>query len=37
MAYNILVVDDSAIVRKTLSDGLSRDPQIEVVGMAPGG
>ena len=37
MAYNILVVDDSAIVRKILSDGLSRDPQIEVVGTAPGG
>jgi len=37
MAYNILVVDDSGTVRKILSDGLSRDPQIEVVETALGG
>ena len=34
---SVLVVDDSTIVRRILSDELSRDPQIEVVGMAPGG
>jgi len=32
---SVLVVDDSAIVRKILSEELSRDPQIEVVGTAP--
>ena len=31
----VLVVDDSAIVRKVLSQELSRDPDIEVVGTAP--
>ncbi|MCD6327745.1 chemotaxis response regulator protein-glutamate methylesterase [bacterium] len=31
----VLVVDDSAVVRKILSEELSRDPQIEVVGTAP--
>jgi two-component system chemotaxis response regulator CheB len=30
----VLVVDDSALVRKILSDGLSLDPSIEVVGTA---
>ncbi len=30
----VLVVDDSAVVRQTLSDLLSADPQIEVVGTA---
>jgi two-component system chemotaxis response regulator CheB len=30
----VLVVDDSALVRQILSDGLSRDPVIEVVGTA---
>jgi two-component system chemotaxis response regulator CheB len=30
----VLVVDDSAIVRKVISDTLSRDPEIEVVGVA---
>ncbi len=30
----VLVVDDSALVRKILSDVLARDPQIEVVGTA---
>lgn len=31
----VLVVDDSAIVRKILSEGLSTDTEIEVVGTAP--
>ena len=30
----VLIVDDSAVVRKMLSEQLSRDPQIEVVGTA---
>jgi len=30
----VLIVDDSALVRKILKDGLSKDPQIEVIGMA---
>lgn len=30
----VLVVDDSALVRKILSTGLAKDPQIEVVGQA---
>jgi len=31
----VLIVDDSAIVRKVLKDTLSREPDIEVVGTAP--
>ncbi|MBN1818335.1 MAG: chemotaxis response regulator protein-glutamate methylesterase [Sedimentisphaerales bacterium] len=31
----VLIVDDSAIVRKILSDQLGQDPGIEVVGTAP--
>src|SRR5437764_11196784 len=31
----VLVVDDSAIVRKILSEALSGEPDIEVVGTAP--
>jgi two-component system, chemotaxis family, protein-glutamate methylesterase/glutaminase len=31
----VLVVDDSALVRKVFSEELSRDPEIEVVGTAP--
>ncbi len=31
----VLVVDDSAVVRKIFSNELSRDPAIEVVGTAP--
>lgn len=31
----VLVVDDSAVVRQVLSQVLSRDPEIEVVGAAP--
>jgi two-component system chemotaxis response regulator CheB len=30
----VLIVDDSAIVRKMLSDALNADPEIEVVGLA---
>lgn len=30
----VLIVDDSAIVRKMLSDALKTDPEIEVVGLA---
>jgi len=30
----VLIVDDSALVRQTLSDILSSDPDIEVIGMA---
>ncbi len=31
----VLVVDDSAILRKTLAGILSRDPEIQVIGTAP--
>ena len=31
----VLVVDDSAVVRRILTEELSRDPRIEVVGTAP--
>jgi two-component system chemotaxis response regulator CheB len=31
----VLIVDDSAVVRQILTQELSRDPQIEVVGVAP--
>jgi two-component system, chemotaxis family, protein-glutamate methylesterase/glutaminase len=31
----VLIIDDSALVRKLLSDILSSDPQIQVVGSAP--
>ncbi|MBN1592580.1 MAG: chemotaxis response regulator protein-glutamate methylesterase [Candidatus Coatesbacteria bacterium] len=31
----VLIVDDSAIVRKLLADELSRDPEIDVIGTAP--
>src|SRR5947207_9794925 len=31
----VLIVDDSAIVRKLLSQALSEEPDIEVVGTAP--
>ncbi len=35
MKIKVLIVDDSAIVRKVLQEELSRDPEIEVVGTAP--
>jgi two-component system chemotaxis response regulator CheB len=31
----VLIVDDSAVVRKIFTDELSRDPQVDVVGTAP--
>ncbi|RJQ60438.1 MAG: chemotaxis response regulator protein-glutamate methylesterase [Desulfobacteraceae bacterium] len=31
----VLIVDDSAVVRKVFSDELSKDPRIEVIGTAP--
>lgn len=31
----VLIVDDSAVVRRALSDGLAKDPEIDVVGTAP--
>lgn len=31
----VLIVDDSALVRKILTDALSADPEMEVVGTAP--
>lgn len=31
----VLIVDDSAVVRNVLTDALSSDPEIEVVGSAP--
>lgn len=30
----VLIVDDSALVRKLLSTGMSQDPELEVIGMA---
>ena len=35
MPIRVLVVDDSAMVRKILTSELSKDPSIEVVGVAP--
>jgi len=34
MPIRVLIVDDSAVVRRTLTEMLSRDPEIEVVGTA---
>lgn len=31
---NVLIVDDSAVVRQVLSDLLARDPQIQILGVA---
>ncbi len=33
----VLIVDDAVVIRKILTDALSADPQIEVVGTAPNG
>ncbi len=33
----VLIVDDSVVIRRLLSDVLSQDPQIEVLGTAPNG
>lgn len=35
MAIKVLIVDDSAVVRRTLTEILSSDPDLEVVGAAP--
>ena len=35
MSIRVLVIDDSAMVRKVMSQVLSRDPEIDVVGTAP--
>lgn len=37
MTINVLVVDDSALMRKVISDILSEDPEIKVVGTARNG
>lgn len=34
MAIKVLIIDDSAVVRQTMTDILSSDPEIEVVGTA---
>ena len=33
----VLVVDDSAIIRRAVSDELALDPEIEIAGTAPNG
>ena len=33
----VLVVDDSVVVRKIVTDALNADPNLEVVGTAPNG
>jgi two-component system chemotaxis response regulator CheB len=33
----VLIVDDSVVIRRSLADGLSRDPALEVMGAAPNG
>lgn len=35
MAIKVLVIDDSAMIRKVFSQELAKDPEIEVVGTAP--
>jgi two-component system chemotaxis response regulator CheB len=35
MAIKVLIIDDSAMIRKVFSAELSKDPEIEVVGTAP--
>lgn len=35
MAIKVLIIDDSAMVRKVFEQELSKDPEIEVVGTAP--
>ncbi len=35
MSIKVLVIDDSAVVRKVFTEELTRDPMIEVVGTAP--
>ena len=33
--YKVLIIDDSAVVRQTLNEIYSSDPELEVVGTAP--
>ena len=33
----VLVVDDSVVIRRLLTDALGQDPCIEVIGTAPNG
>ena len=33
--YKVLIIDDSAVVRQTLKEIYSSDPELEVVGTAP--
>ena len=35
MPYKVLIIDDSAVVRQTLTQIYSSDPDLEVVGTAP--
>ena len=35
MPIRVLIVDDSAVVRQTLTQELGKDPEIEIVGSAP--
>lgn len=35
MPYRVLIIDDSALMRRVLRDILSSDPEIEVVGASP--
>ena len=35
MKTRVLIVDDSAVVRKIFAQELARDPELEVVGAAP--
>ena len=37
MQIKVLVVDDSSLVRKVVTDILSKDPEIKVVGTANNG
>ena len=33
----VLIVDDSVVIRRLLTDILAQDPEIEVIGTAPNG
>jgi two-component system chemotaxis response regulator CheB len=34
---SVLVVDDSVVIRRLVTDALAEDPEIRVVGTAPNG
>jgi chemotaxis protein MotB len=36
-AIRVLIVDDSVVIRKVLTEALSADPEIEIAGIAPDG